>query len=130
MRQFDLDFRVGEEFGADGEPAGLQGVVVASADLFDEATAVAIAERFVRVLWAVAADPDISVSDVDVLGADEQRRVLAEWNDTAMVVPPVSGAELFEERVGQRPDAVAVVSGDVCVSYRSWMPGRGGWRGS
>ena len=114
----DLDFRVGEEFGADGEPAGLQGVVVASADLFDEATAVAIAERFVRVLWAVAADPDISVSDVDVLGADEQRRVLAEWNDTAMVVPPVSGAELFEERVGQRPDAVAVVSGDVCVSYR------------
>ena len=40
-----------------GLPGGLRGQLIAAADLFDEATARAIADRFTRVLAAVAADP-------------------------------------------------------------------------
>ena len=40
-----------------GVPAGLRGSVIVAADLFDPATAAAIAGRLVRVLAAVAADP-------------------------------------------------------------------------
>ena len=115
--KLDLEVNVAETFGAGGEPAGLRGAVVASADLFDEATAVAIAEQFLRVLWSVAADPDTRVSGVDVLGVEERRRVVGEWNDTAAAMPAVSGPELFAERAARVPDAVAVVSGDECVSY-------------
>ena len=113
----DLNIIIGEEFGAEGEPAGLRGALVAAADLFDETTAMAIAERFVRVLEVLAADPATRLSEVDVLSVAERDRVVGEWNDTAVGVPAVSGPELFAEQVGRVRDAVAVVSGDVSVSY-------------
>ncbi|MER6146395.1 amino acid adenylation domain-containing protein, partial [Streptomyces sparsogenes] len=79
------------------------------ADLFDRSAIETMAARFVRVLEAIAADPDVPVGRVDVLGEAERRRVLVEWNDTAHAVPDVLLPGLFEARVGQSPDAVAVV---------------------
>ena len=113
VAKFDLDVLIGETFGAGGEPAGLRGVVVAAADLFDEPTAAAIAERFVRVLETLTADPATRLSRVDVLGEHERRQMLQEWNDTPVTVPG-----LFAEQVERVPDAVAVVSGDAWLSYR------------
>ena len=55
--KFDLDVSLAEDFGAAGGPAGLRGSVTVAADLFDAGTAGLIAERLVRVLQAVAADP-------------------------------------------------------------------------
>ncbi|MFC3577541.1 condensation domain-containing protein, partial [Streptomyces yaanensis] len=111
--KFDLDVAVSEALGADGVPAGLRGELVGSADLFDAATVVAIAERLVRVLETVAADPSVRVSGVDVLGAEERRRVLVEWNGTDAVVPESTLPELFAGQVARTPDAVALVDGDV-----------------
>ncbi|MGY0056176.1 amino acid adenylation domain-containing protein [Streptomyces sp. LZ34] len=78
-------------------------------DLFDQVTVEALAARFVRVLEAVAADPDVPVGRVDVLGEAERRRVLVDWNDTAHAVPDVVVPELFEAQVARTPDTVAVV---------------------
>ena len=115
--KFDLDFNLGEDFGDDGIPAGLRGSVTVAADLFDPGTAVQLAQRLVRVLAAVAADPGQPVSGVEILGEDE-RRQLAEWNDTAAAVPAVGGVhELVAARAAGCPDAVAVVCGDVVVSF-------------
>ena len=55
--RFDLEFIVAEAFDADGAPAGLRGSVTVAADLFDLGTGGLITERLVRVLAAVAADP-------------------------------------------------------------------------
>ncbi|ADI04249.1 CDA peptide synthetase II [Streptomyces bingchenggensis BCW-1] len=78
-------------------------------DLFDRATIEALAGRFVRVLEAVAADPDVPVGRVDVLGEAERQRVLVDWNDTARAVPDAVVPELFEAQVARTPGAVAVV---------------------
>src|SRR6266516_4757885 len=90
MARFDLDVTVSEVVDAHGVPAGLRGVVTGAADLFDADTVAVMAERLVRVLDAVTADPGLRVSEVDVLDAAERRRILTEWNDTATEIPPVS----------------------------------------
>src|SRR5207247_1392942 len=47
--RFDLSVNLGESRGGQGQPGGLHGQLTAAADLFDEATARAIAARFGRV---------------------------------------------------------------------------------
>ncbi|MEU5031968.1 non-ribosomal peptide synthetase, partial [Streptomyces milbemycinicus] len=86
-------------------------------DLFDQATVEALAGRFVRVLEAVAADPDVPVGQVDVLGEDERRQVLVDWNNTTRAVPDAVVPELFEAQVARTPDAVAVVCDGEELSY-------------
>ncbi|MZF88582.1 condensation domain-containing protein, partial [Streptomyces sp. SID5643] len=86
--KFDLEVSAGEVFDADGAPAGVRGDITAAVDLFEPATVARFAERWVRVLEAVAADPELRLSAVDVLGEAERRRVLVEWNDTGTVVEP------------------------------------------
>ncbi|MFE9421944.1 amino acid adenylation domain-containing protein [Kitasatospora sp. NPDC006697] len=114
--KFDLDVMVGETF-AEGGPAGLRGSLTVAADLFEESAAGVFAERLVRVLAAVVADPRVRVSEVDVLGEVERDRVLTEWNSTAVDTGSLLVPELFARRVALVPDAVAVVAGGERVSF-------------
>ncbi|MER7001357.1 amino acid adenylation domain-containing protein, partial [Streptomyces sp. NPDC000410] len=115
--KFDLDVILGEGFDAEGVPAGVRGAVTVAADLFRPEAAGRIAEQWVRVLELVVGAPQTRLSAVDVLDADERRRVLVEWNDTGVEVPVSTISGLFEAGVARTPDAVAVVSGGVEVSY-------------
>ncbi|MEV4453945.1 condensation domain-containing protein, partial [Streptomyces mirabilis] len=115
--KFDLDVNMGEVFDTSGRPAGLRGVLVAAADLFELGSVERIAARWVRVLETLVADPEVRLSAVDVLDEDERRRVLVEWNDTAAVVPDVPVLGMFEAQVARTPDAVAIVCGGLTVSY-------------
>ncbi|MFI6553989.1 non-ribosomal peptide synthase/polyketide synthase [Streptomyces griseus] len=110
--RFDLSFDLTERFTADGSPDGLDGVLDYSADLFDEATARRINERLLRVLHAVADDPDRSLGAIDVLGPQERRRVLEEWNDTAGELPSATVVELFAAQAARTPDACALLADD------------------
>ncbi|NEA50385.1 amino acid adenylation domain-containing protein, partial [Streptomyces sp. SID10815] len=115
--KFDVSVLVGERFGADGAPAGIGGVVTGAADLFDPATVARLAEGLSLLLAQVVGDPSTRVSAADVLGAQERRRVVLEWNATAVSVAASTVLGLFEERVVRSPGAVAVVDGDGAVSF-------------
>ncbi|MFE7120179.1 amino acid adenylation domain-containing protein, partial [Streptomyces sp. NPDC057654] len=117
VAKFDLAFNLAEQLDADGAPAGLDGVIEYSADLFDRTTAAGIAERFVRVLEAVAAAPEAPLGRLDVLADAERRRVLVDWNDTAREVPGATVAELFEAQAARTPDATALIFEDAELSY-------------
>ncbi|WP_344516072.1 condensation domain-containing protein, partial [Dactylosporangium maewongense] len=84
--KFDLEWSVSETFDDGGRPMGLRGVLIGATDLFDAPTIAVIAQRWVRVVEAVLADPSARVSAVSVLDAAELDRVLHEWNDTAVEV--------------------------------------------
>ncbi|MEV4518510.1 amino acid adenylation domain-containing protein, partial [Dactylosporangium sp. NPDC049525] len=115
--KFDLEWSVTESFDPDGRAAGLRGAVTGSTDLFDAGSVVVIAERWLRVLEGVLADPSAPVSAVDVLGAGELDRMLREWNDTAVDVPTNTLPGLFAAQVARTPDAPAVVFEGESVSY-------------
>jgi amino acid adenylation domain-containing protein len=61
--------------------------------------------------------PATPLHAVPVLDTDERAHMLEGWNETPAPVPGRSVLELFAERVAVCPDAVAVVSGDTCLSY-------------
>ncbi|MFB7658173.1 amino acid adenylation domain-containing protein, partial [Streptomyces sp. NPDC056128] len=60
---------------------------------------------------------DTPLRVVEVLAPSVRERVLAEWNDTDRVVPEETVVDLFERQVARDPGAVAVVCGDVELSY-------------
>ncbi len=71
-----------------------------------------------RILEAVTADPDARLSELDVLGDAERRRVVDEWNDTRVAYPrDLCLHELFEERVGRTPEAIAVACDGCRLTY-------------
>ncbi|MEV5937092.1 amino acid adenylation domain-containing protein, partial [Streptomyces sp. NPDC052079] len=112
--KFDLSFALEERTGDGG---GLHGALGFSTDLHNRDSAARIAERFVRVLEAVAAEPDLPVSGVDIMADAERGTVLQRWNDTARSVPGAALPQLFEARAADAPEAIAVVCGDRELSY-------------
>ncbi|MEW1640410.1 amino acid adenylation domain-containing protein, partial [Streptomyces sp. NPDC093801] len=115
--RFDLDLTLTERFDRDSAPAGLAGALTFALDLFDRGTADRIGERFISLLSAVVADPRQRIGRVDILDAGERHRVLTEWNDTARDVPTVTLPDLFEAQATRTPDAPALTSDDVELSY-------------
>ncbi|MFI9366987.1 amino acid adenylation domain-containing protein, partial [Kitasatospora sp. NPDC053057] len=115
--KFDLDFDMVEVYDQDGAPSGLHGGLTASADLFDVETGVRLAQWWVRLLATLAADPDLRLSEVDLLDPKERHRVLTEWNATEAPVPNGTVVELFEAQAARTPDAIALVHCGVELSY-------------
>ncbi|MFF2076846.1 amino acid adenylation domain-containing protein [Kitasatospora sp. NPDC058162] len=125
VAKFDLSFRFTESLRStesfrsieQGPRAGLTIVLEYATDLFDHATATTLAERLLRVLRAVAADPDAPIGTVDVLDPAERAQLLTGWNGPAVPVPDATLPELFEARAAATPDAPAVVTDTERLSY-------------
>jgi amino acid adenylation domain-containing protein len=66
----------------------------------------------------VAGNADLRLSQLQVMGAAERRRVLEEWNGTEAGYPAdLCSHELFEAQVERTPDAVAAVYEGEALSY-------------
>ncbi|MFI7352300.1 amino acid adenylation domain-containing protein, partial [Streptomyces sp. NPDC049936] len=117
VAKFDLDVSLGEVTDGGGRPVGLRGSVTGAADLFDAGTVDAVAERLVKVLSLVAADPQARVGQVQVLSEAERHQVVTDWNDTGVPKPETTWLSLFEDQVLRDPSAVAVVDENERVSY-------------
>ncbi|MER7758041.1 condensation domain-containing protein, partial [Kitasatospora sp. NPDC097643] len=113
--KFDLGVSLAERFGPDGSPAGIVGAVEYATDLFDRSTVETLIVRWTRFLAAVAAAPELPIGGIDLLSAGERRELLpaAEGEAVAGTLP-----ELFEAQVAATPDAVALVHGEVELTYR------------
>ena len=111
--KFDLDFIFVDEVDDERLTLSLE----YATDLWDAATADALARRMVAVLEQVAADPDRPVREITLLTDDERARVLREWNDTALPVPAATVPELFEACVDRAPQDRAVVTDDTTWTF-------------
>ena len=114
--RFDLQCSVGQQFDAQGQPAGLTVELTYAVDVFDEATVRGFANRFARMLEAVAFHPDITVRDVQLLDSDELR-TLESWNEPGVDTGAATVASLFADRAARTPTAPAVQDADTALTY-------------
>ncbi|MGW4283509.1 non-ribosomal peptide synthase/polyketide synthase, partial [Nocardia sp. NPDC004750] len=103
--KFDLHLVVAER----ADSAGLSGTLRYATDLFDAATVESFADRFQRMLAAVAVDAGARIGDIELLSDAERTRVLRVWNATERPFPESDTlASLFAAQVERTPDAPAV----------------------
>ena len=86
--------------------------------MFERATVERLGERLRRLLVGLVADGDRPVADVPWLDEDEIRRVLLDWNGTAVGEPTTTLPELFAAQAARTPDAVALTCDGEHLTYR------------
>ncbi|WP_156994476.1 non-ribosomal peptide synthetase, partial [Pseudonocardia acaciae] len=115
--KFDLAVSLWERYAPDGAARGMDGEIEYATDLFDPAGVETLFARWVRLLEAAVADPDLPIGRIDVLTAEERHRLLVDHNDTAAPLEPVCLPELFETRAARTPGAPAVRHDDLTLTY-------------
>jgi amino acid adenylation domain-containing protein len=97
---------------------GLLGGLSYSTDLFERGTADRMVGHLERVLERVAADADVRLSQLDLLGQAEREQVLGAWNHTDRGYSDPPAHALFAEWARRAPDATALLDGREAVTYR------------
>jgi amino acid adenylation domain-containing protein len=111
--KFDLEVHLTDT------PDGVQGAFVYSPELFEPALIARMVDHFERLFEKTMSDPDQELRALSLLDEAEYRKVVEEWNDTAVPFPDTSCIhQIFEQEAEQRPHAIAVEFGDENVTYR------------
>ncbi|MFE7463342.1 amino acid adenylation domain-containing protein, partial [Streptomyces sp. NPDC057499] len=110
--KFDLSWEFWEEQGG-----GLAAELEYNTDLFDAVTVERMCRHWLFLAGVVAAAPEESLSRVVLLDSRERDLALGEWAGPGVGSGGRSVVELVAERVGVVPGAVAVVCGDVSLTY-------------
>ncbi|WP_243902384.1 condensation domain-containing protein [Aetokthonos hydrillicola] len=98
---------------------GLGMVFDYNADIFDGTTIVRMLDHFHILLQGIVANPDQPISELPLLKASEQQQLLVEWNKTDTAYPQYASIqEVFEAQVAATPEAIALVSGEITLTYR------------
>ncbi len=85
--------------------------------LFDSETIRRRMAEFEILLTGIAATPDCQIATLPIL-PERDRQLLASWNQTHTDYPRQSIHQTFEQQVARTPDAVALVFGDLQMTYR------------
>jgi amino acid adenylation domain-containing protein len=109
--KFDLSL------GLEAAPQGLRGGLNYSTDLFEPDTIQRMVQYLERVLEQVAADADVRLSQLDLLGEAERARIVEEGSRTAVYPAERCIHELFQAQAARTPEAVAVTFGAESVTY-------------
>ncbi len=89
-----------------------------STDLFDSATIERMMGHYGRLLESVVEDVECPIYEMAMLGEDERRQLLEEWNETGVSYPEASVHELFEGQVERTPEGIAVECEGERYTYR------------
>jgi len=130
--RFDLEFHLWERSpntsGSNQSPSnklwvdsseGISGMVIYSADLFDEATISRLIGHFQTLLESIVTNPEQRLANLQYLSAKERYHLLVECNNTQADYPQnLCIHQLFEMHADRTPDAVALVFGEEQVTYR------------
>ncbi|MEG4088332.1 amino acid adenylation domain-containing protein [Microcoleus sp. Pol12B4] len=130
--RFDLEFHLWERSpnssGSNQSPSNklwvdssesISGMVIYSADLFDEATITRLIGHFQALLESIVANPEQRIASLEYMSAQERYHLLVECNNTQADNPQdLCIHQIFEMQADRTPDAVALVFGEEQVTYQ------------
>ncbi|MCB0207968.1 MAG: amino acid adenylation domain-containing protein [Anaerolineae bacterium] len=88
-------------------------------DLFQPETVSRMIGHYRKLLAEIAAAPEKNIATFELLLADEQQKILVDWNETTTDYPQDKRIhQLFEAQAERTPDAVAVVFEEQPLTYR------------
>jgi amino acid adenylation domain-containing protein len=101
------------------QDCGLTAEIYYDAHYFQAEEILLLSERLHAILESAASAPQTPVSDLQVLGPTERRKVVAEFNATAShSLPELCIHELFEQQVERTPEALAIITPAEQTTYR------------
>jgi amino acid adenylation domain-containing protein len=86
-------------------------------DLFEHETILRLTQHLENLLRSAWENPATQISRLEILGEQERRQILFDWNATDQPCPRGCVHELFEKQAATRPDAVALIDGDRRITY-------------
>jgi len=130
--RFDLEFHLWERSpnssGSNQSPSnklwvdssdGISGMVIYSADLFDETTITRMLGHFQILLESIVANPEERIANLQYLSEKERYQLLVKFNQTQTDYPQnLCVHQLFEMQADRTPDAIALVFGEDQFTYR------------
>ncbi|HEX3048878.1 MAG TPA: amino acid adenylation domain-containing protein, partial [Bacillota bacterium] len=105
--QFDLTLTASEN------EKGIELELNYASQIFLARTAERFLEYYLNILECIALNPEVSLSDIEMVSERERKQLLYELNDTAADYPKHKTIqELFEEQVERTPERIAVIFED------------------
>ncbi|MDN4090756.1 amino acid adenylation domain-containing protein [Paenibacillus polymyxa] len=104
------------------EEAGIQFGLQYATALYQRETVERMTRHFIRLAEAVAANPDAKLGELELITAEETEQILKVFNDPNAhsvrgTLQGLSLSERFEEQAKNSPERIAVVSGDIGLTY-------------
>lgn len=110
--KFDLTFG----FAESGQ--GLDVTIEYDTDLFDPDRIERMGQHLQVLVGSIVQNPQVRIADAEILPEWEKRKLLVEFNDTAVEYPRDKTVhQLFEEQVERAPDKVAVIHEQQQLTY-------------
>ncbi len=112
--RFDQEWHMRERAGR------LDGRAAFNLDLFDATTVQRLCRGFEQLLAAAAARPETSLDELPILSPAARHQLEREWSSSGPTAPATAPSclELVARQAARAPDAVALLSGETCLSYR------------
>ncbi|WP_040791513.1 non-ribosomal peptide synthetase [Nocardia paucivorans] len=112
---YDLMLDLSEHTDSTG-PAGIDGVLTYATDLFDEATALSLVDRWRRLIDAVCANPRLRIAEIDLLDEHERATLVPARGPESS--PPTTLTRLFATTATHYPDRPALIVDGETTTYR------------
>ena len=102
------------------EAAGntLHGELQFASDIYSRESMKQLLDHLELLLERATEQPDVPLTEISLLRAEERQRIVVDWNRTERNYPAKSSLQaLFEDRVRTHPDALAVLHGGEQLTY-------------
>lgn len=89
-----------------------------STALFKKSTMERFSEHYINILSNILKDPQVEISNINMLSDEERNKVLVEFNNSKEIEYDIKTiVELFENKVQENPDKTSIVYKDEALRY-------------